>query len=71
MGTASYNIEQITDKKMKHFGNKPLYIPDIAKLISDVPKRHRAQVATRIIQKHTYSGKGGTFGKIGSTNFKN
>lgn len=62
MGTASYNIEQIADNKLKHFGNKPLYIPDITKLISDVPKRHRAQVATLIIQKHTYSGKAGTFG---------
>jgi len=71
MGIASYNAEQLADEKLKQFGNNPLYIPDIARLISDVPKRHREQVATIIIQKHTYSGKGGTFGRDGSTNFKN
>ena len=71
MGIASYNAEQLADEKLKQFGNKPLYIPDIARLISDVPKRHREQVATLIIQKHNYSGKGGTFGRYGSTNFKN
>lgn len=71
MGITPYNIEQVVHKKLKTLGNKPLYIPDIAKIISDVPKRYRIQVATLIIQKHAYSGKGGTIGSYGSTNFKN
>lgn len=52
MGIASYNVDQVVDEKLQTFGDKPLYIPDIARLISDVPKRHRTQVATLIIQKH-------------------
>ena len=59
---ASYNVQKVVDEKLQKFGNKPLFLPDIARLISDVPKRHRTQVVTLIIQKHTYSGKGGTLG---------
>ena len=68
---ASYNVQKVVDEKLKKFGNKLLFIPDIARLISDVPKRHRTQVATLIMQKHTYSGKEGTLGRYGFTNFKN
>ena len=62
MGIASYNVKQVADEKLKSFGNKPLSISDIARLISDVPKRHRTHVALLITQNHIYSGKGGTHG---------
>lgn len=62
MGIVSYNVVQVADEKLKSFGNKPLSTSDIARLISDVPKRHRTQVALLITQNHVYSGKGGTLG---------
>lgn len=60
MDCASYDVEHVVEEKLKIFGNKPLYLPDIARLIADVPKRHRRQVATLISQNH--AGNGGTHG---------
>ena len=52
MGCASYDVERVVEEKLKIFGNKPLYLPDIARLIADVPKRHRRQVAILLSQNH-------------------
>lgn len=52
MGCAPYDVERVVEEKLKIFGNKPLYLPDIARLIADVPKRHRRQVAILLSQKH-------------------
>lgn len=60
MGCAPYDVERVVEEKLKIFGNKPLYLPDIAQLIADVPKRHRRQVAILFSQKH--AGNGGTHG---------
>ena len=52
MGCAPYNVERIAEEKLEIFGNKPLYLADIARLIADVPKRHRRQVAILLSQIH-------------------
>ena len=53
MGSASYNIEQVVDEILTENRNKPLYIPDITRLISKVPKQHRTQVAMTIMEKYS------------------
>lgn len=60
--TSSYNVEQVVHELLEANKNKQLLIPDITRLISKVPKRHRTQAAMLIMEKYTYSGKSGTLG---------
>lgn len=47
-----YDIEQVVDEKIKTFQGRPLYISDIAILVSDIPTKYRTQASQLLIDRH-------------------
>jgi hypothetical protein len=49
---ATFDVEAFAQETVQHYQGKRLLIPDLAKILSRVPKRYREQVAGRLLELH-------------------